>query len=276
MFKSNLNFSRISENSIMKFNQQETLNSFNIALNTKLKEYNGSSETTRANSFNEWLAGLIDAAGCFYISKYNNISCEITLCSKEVKALYKIKEKFHGSVSKSQTSNLFRWRLHKKEHLIFLLKTINGYIYLKIENFKKILDLFNIEFKQYDFSIKNAWFSGFFDGAGHVNLNKNNFQIIISITQKERLVLDLINKTFNGFLVFDKFLKSFIWYVSLEKDLWLLFEYFILNSLKSDKNTDIVSAMRFFRYKLKKYHLNQSKYLKLNHFITLFQKRKKI
>ena len=37
----------------MKFNQQETLNSFNIALNTKLKEYNGSSETTRANSFNE-------------------------------------------------------------------------------------------------------------------------------------------------------------------------------------------------------------------------------
>jgi hypothetical protein len=52
MFKPVIN-SHMSENSLMKFNQQETLNlnDFNIIINKSLKKFNDSSETTRAISF---------------------------------------------------------------------------------------------------------------------------------------------------------------------------------------------------------------------------------
>ncbi len=45
--------SRISKNVKIGINQQEMLNDFNIRINKKLKEFNSSSETTRAISFNE-------------------------------------------------------------------------------------------------------------------------------------------------------------------------------------------------------------------------------
>ena len=50
----------------------------------------------------------------------------------------------------------------------------------------------------------------------------------------------------------------------------------MLFPLQSDKKADVLSGMRFFRYKLMNYHLDNSKKMKLNHFIHLFQKRKKI
>jgi hypothetical protein len=52
MFKSNKN-SHLSKNLISGFNQQETfsLNQFNVLLNKRLAEVNGSSETTRTISF---------------------------------------------------------------------------------------------------------------------------------------------------------------------------------------------------------------------------------
>jgi hypothetical protein len=57
MYKSNKiienNISRTSKNDKTRVNQQEMLNDFNIRINKKLKEFNSSSETTRAISFNE-------------------------------------------------------------------------------------------------------------------------------------------------------------------------------------------------------------------------------
>lgn len=73
------------------------------------------SETIRTNSnFHFWLAGLIDGDGSITISKKGYVSCEIVLHKKEVSALYEIKSKLGGSVSK-KTSKTYRWRLHKKE-----------------------------------------------------------------------------------------------------------------------------------------------------------------
>jgi|SRR5215211_5670965 hypothetical protein len=59
----------------------------------------GSSETIRSATpgdesdadFNDWLAGLIDADGGFYLSKQGYASCEITMHSKEVQTLAFIK-----------------------------------------------------------------------------------------------------------------------------------------------------------------------------------------
>ena len=90
-----------------------------------------------------------------------------------------------------------------------LLNSINGYIYLKIDKFKEVLNLFNIEFKFINFSFDNAWLSGFFEGDGYVNINRCNYQITLSISQKNKQILNLISDKFNGNLSFDKSLGSY-------------------------------------------------------------------
>jgi len=72
-------------------NQQETL-------------AEGSSETIRSATpgdesdadFNDWLAGLIDADGGFYLSKQGYASCERTMHSKEVQTLAFIQKETLG------------------------------------------------------------------------------------------------------------------------------------------------------------------------------------
>jgi ubiquinol-cytochrome c reductase cytochrome b subunit len=278
MFKPNKKISHISKNSIMKFNQQETLNlnDFNIIINKCLKLFNESSETTRTISFYQWLAGLIEADGCFCISKKNYVSCEITVNSRKIKSLYKIKKYFFGRISHRKNTNSFRWRLHKKQHVKHLLNSVNGYVYLKVDKFKEVLNLFDLKFKQHEFSFYNAWLSGFFEGGGYANINKTNYQITLSILQKNTFIFLLIKKYFGGNIFYDKSWNGYSWYVTSKKDLLLIFKYFTLYPLKSDKNSDIISVKRFFRYKIMNYHLNSLKFKQLNHFIDLFQKRKKI
>ena len=148
----------------------------------------------------------------------------------------------------------------------FLLNSLNGFIYLKRDIFKKALILFDIKYKQHTFSFNNAWLSGFFEGDGTVNINRVNYQVMLSISQKKKDILNLILKYYGGFLFYDKAWNGFRWSITSQKDLFLIFQYFTLYPLKSDKHADIVSAKRFFRYKLMSYHLDSSKHSKLNHY----------
>jgi len=179
--------SRISKKDKNKINQQEMLNFFNIKINKKLKELNSSSETTRIISFNQWLGGLMDSDGTFYLSKKNYLSCEITLSLRKINSLYKIKSKFGGSIKLRIKSNAFRWRLHKKELLINFLNTINGFIFLKKELYQKVMQIYlpNEKIKNIELKNSGAGLSGFFEGDGYVNLNSSTLQIIISISQKK-------------------------------------------------------------------------------------------
>ena len=143
----------------------------------------------------------------------------------------------------------------------------------KLINVLKILD---IEYKQVAFSKKSAWLSGFFEGGGYVNINRNTYQITLSIAQKKKDILFLIQLHFGGNIFYDKSWNGYKWEVSSQSDLENLFLYFTEYPLKSSKNCDLVSAKRFFRWKLKGYHKNNTKKKQLSHFINLFQKRKKI
>lgn len=270
--------SHINDNYKIKINQQEILNDFNIRINKKLKEFKSSSETTRIISFYQWVGGLMDSDGTFYLSKKNYLSCEITVGLREYNCLYKIKSKFGGTIQKRLKSKSIRWRLSKKVLLQNFLKALNGYIYLKKEKYKQVMQLYlpNENIKEIDFIFSGAWLSGFFEGDGYVNLNKNNYQIVFSISQKNKNILEKIKFKFNGYIFFDKSWNGYKWEIYNKEDLLNLFEYFTLYPLKSYKNVDIISAKRFFRYKLLGYHLNKLKLKKLNHFIKLFQKRKKI
>jgi hypothetical protein len=100
------------------------------------KPRRGSSETIRSATpgdesdadFNDWLAGLIDADGGFYLSKQGYASCEITMHSKEVQKLAFIKHKLGGKLTPRLGSNSVRWRLHNAQGMNELLHRINGRI----------------------------------------------------------------------------------------------------------------------------------------------------
>lgn len=270
--------SRVSENVKIGINQQEMLNDFNIRINKKLKEFNSSSETTCIISFNQWLGGLMDSDGCFYFSKNGYLTCEINLSMREIDSLYKIKSKFGGSITHRVSENCLRWRLHKEDLLIKFLSALNGNIYHKIDKFEKAMNLYlpEVTIKTNNFNESGAWLSGFFEGDGCVNINSNNYQLNINISQKTSDILEKIQKVYGGNLYYDKSWSGYKWEVSNKKDLLFLFEYFTLYPLKSKKNSDIISAKRFFRYKLLDYHLNPLKQQQLNHFIKSFQNRRKI
>jgi ubiquinol-cytochrome c reductase cytochrome b subunit len=268
----------LSKKGKVGINQQEMLNSFNISINNKLREHNSSSETTRVISFNEWLGGLMDSDGSFSLSKLGYLSCEITLGVREVDSLYKIKKKFGGSVTKRSNVQTFRWRLHNRDLLRPFLESLNGHIYVKSEQYEKIMKLYlpNTSIKSISLESSEAWLSGFFEGDGYVNINSIQYQISISISQKKLPILDKLRGIYGGNIHFDKSWNGYTWQISNKEELIKMFEYFTLYPLKSKKNADLVSAMRFFRYKLLDYHLDDSRKDQLNHFIKLFQKRKKI
>ena len=180
----------------------------------------GTSETTRPissksnhksheESWNEWLAGLIDGDGCFLVSKAGYTSCEITMSLQDEHALAIIKQKLGGSVKLRSGVKALRYRLHNKKGMIDLINRINGKIRhtSRIKQLESICLRLNIDIiYPSDITKDNGWFSGFFDADGTITYSmKNNYpQLTISVTNK--LSVDLINfkYIFGGNVYFDK------------------------------------------------------------------------
>lgn len=270
--------SRVSKNVKIGVNQQEMLNDFNIRINKKLKEFNSSSETTREISFNEWLGGMMDSDGCFHLNEKKYLNCEITVPPREINSLYKIKSKFGGTISPRIGAKAIRLRLRNKKILIPFLLALNGNIHQKIDKYKQVMSMYipDVLIKEPNFDLSGAWFSGFFEGDGCVYLCDQTYNIRMTIAQKNPSILEKIKNAFGGNFTYNKTYKTYVWEAANKSDLIKLFEYFTRYPLQSKKNADIISAKRFFRYKLLGYHLNKSKHRQLDHFIKLFRERRKI
>ena len=222
------------------------------------------SETIRTNSnFDFWLAGLIDGDGSISISKRGYVSCEIVLHKKEVSALYWIKSILGGSVSQ-KTENSYRWRLHKKAGMTNLLKKINGKLLTESKKalMGAVCELYSLEVKETRSDLRtNSWFSGFFDAEGSINYHTKRNQPNISVSQKTRGVLDMINSFFGGNVYFDKSWEGYILYISKRSDIKKLLEYFEKYKLKN-KHLDLFYLKKIMNMKTLKYHLPSSE----NHF----------
>ena len=185
----------------------------------------GTSETTRAISygkpgrailFNQWLAGLIDGTGCFLISRKGNTTCEITVPIVNVTMLYFLQEKLGGKIKIRSGEQTVRWRLQNKKGILDLLTRVNGHIRQtsRLIQLNRISSVLGLQILSPDsLHSEHAWFAGFFDAVGSIEISSNSTsnipQLIISINNK--LYADVVHfrNCFGGNIYYDKGLNGY-------------------------------------------------------------------
>jgi ubiquinol-cytochrome c reductase cytochrome b subunit len=243
-----------------------------------LNSKRGSSETLRNETCLDyhWLAGLIDADGGFYVSRDRYVSCEITMHENEIQTLHWIKRSLGGSITPRTKKKAVRWRLHRRDSLEHLLHNVNGLFQterLRLQ-FEKACHVHHITvLEKSPISLTNAWFSGFFCGDGAFSINRTaGFQPSVSISQKEKAVLDEIESVAGGKVYYDKSWDGWIWWMDVRtnRDILEVFQRFSLhNPLKQAR---LKSMIRFLGYLDRGLHRDPLSQARLHHFVTLFQK----
>jgi NADH dehydrogenase/LAGLIDADG DNA endonuclease family protein len=184
---------------------------------------------SKNKNWNQWLAGLIDGDGSFYLTKNGYASLEITMDIKDEHALQIIKNIYGGSIKNISGLKALRYSLRHKQGFLALVKDVNG----EIRNSYKLMQLNKICIKYgivlvYPEKLKyeNGWFSGFFDANGSVTLNSNNGQLAITLTQKTSEVLQPLIDLYGGSIYIDRTSNNFKWYISNKEGILKLIEYF--------------------------------------------------
>jgi len=114
-------------------------------------------------------------------------------------ALYNLKHKFGGSIK--EISSGLKYKLAHRQGLIKLVNSVNGLIRNppKMLQLDKVCKLYGINFEtSKPLTFYNGWFSGLIDADGSVYYSEKSDQLIISVTQKNKYLLDPLLKLYSG------------------------------------------------------------------------------
>lgn len=189
------------------------------------------------NKYLDWLAGLTDGDGCFTITKKGYVTFELTIDTRDINCLYQIKKVFGGSI-KPGKGKFNRYRLHDKTGITAIVNGLNGRIRnpTRLLQLNRVCELYNIHFKETSIlTYDNGWLSGFIDADGSVYMNKTSVQVIISASQKNKYLLDLIAEIYGGKVYTHGKFQAFKWTLYKKKDILDILEYFKEYPLKSKK-----------------------------------------
>jgi hypothetical protein len=212
-------------------------------------EKNENFDKFNSNSFNEWLAGIIDGDGCFLLSKKGYASLEITIQLRDVRCLNLIKQKFGGSIKVRANQNHIRYRLHNKQGLLKLIYAVNGLIRnpVRMLQLTKICEKYEILFLYPEpLTYNNGWLSGFFDTDGSVYLNMISSQMFITAAQKNKLMLDPLTTLYGGTVYVSKGLEHFKWTIYRKNEIIRILDYFKLYPPRSAKFARIKLIPKYF------------------------------
>jgi len=226
----------------------------------------GTSETTRPLSFkqgfekndeswNEWLAGLIDGDGSLLLSKSGYPSCEITMSLQDEHALAIIKQKLGGSLKLRSGVKALRYRLHNKKGMIELVNRINGKIRhtSRLKQLESICSNLKIKIVYPTVITKdNGWFVGFFDADGTIAYSiKNNYpQLTISVTNKLLVDVIIFKDIFGGNVYFDKGQNGYYkWSIQARADIELFKSYLLKYPSFSNKKQRLFLTDKYYELK---------------------------
>ena len=185
--------------------------------------------SSKKKKWDQWLAGLIDGSGNFYLTKNGYASLEIKMDIRDEHALQIVKNVYGGSIKLVSGTNSLTYSLRHKSGFLSLVNDVNGYV----RNSYRLIQLNKICLKYqltliYPAKLKydNSWLSGLFDAQGKLTINCSNGQISLSILQKTSEILQPLLELYKGFVYIDRTTQSFIWYITKREDILNLVEYF--------------------------------------------------
>jgi hypothetical protein len=200
----------------------------------------------------QWIAGIADGDGCFHISKLGYVEFTVVMEPRDIACLYKIKQRYGGTIKSMARTNAFRYRLHHKEGILKIINDLNGLIQNPVRQaqFTKVCALYSVPVIQtVVLDYLSGYLSGLFDTNGSVYYSAVSQQVFITITQKSRFILDLIASVYGG-KVYPANAKAtaFKWTVSRKADvLNLIDNYFHWNNCVSAKNKKFGLVKEFYR-----------------------------
>ena len=145
--------------------------------------------------FYEWLAGLIDGDGYFYISKPKVVFLKITMDERDIDCLQLINSKLGGNIYPVPGKKAIKYVLTRKAEIFKLICSINGLIRnpIRIDQLKPIYLKYNlIMLKPKNLTFNNGWLSGFIDSDGSISMNLTHFSLTFSITQKHKDLFEVL------------------------------------------------------------------------------------
>ena len=211
----------------------------------------------KSQDFYEWLAGVIDGDGYFNLSKKGTARCNIVMDIRDKNVLYQIKHKFGGSIYSISGAKALRYQLSHKKGLITLINSINGLIRnpTRMLQMNKLCVKYEIKLLYpKPLTFNNGWLSGFIDSDGSVYFNEESGQVFISVSQKNKYLLEPLIKLYGGRVdILSPKIEAFKYIVYRKKELFnLLDNYFTRYGLKSMKNNRINLIKQFYLLRIYK------------------------
>lgn len=218
---------------------------------------NSNTQNLKNLAFKEWLAGLIDGDGYFLLSKNGYNSCEITMDARDKKVLYLIQHMYGGTVKQISNALAFKYKLRNRAGLIELINDVNGLIRnpTRLLQMNKLCVKFNIELKYPNNLIfNNGWFSGFIDSDGSIYYNEASGQVFISISQKNKYLLEPLIHIYGGRVdISSPKIEAFKYVIYRKAELFNLIDnYFSKYPLRTEKMKRINLIKEFYLVRLPK------------------------
>ena len=237
-----------NEDPSMLVGTSETVRMFSTCL-SKNEHTKGNDDTDL--KVRQWIAGVIDGDGNFHISKKGYVELSVVMEPRDIACLYKIKQRYGGSVKATSHAKAVRFRLHHMAGIQQVIKDVNGLIQnpVRLLQFKKVCLLYHVEtIPSIELKYDSAYLSGLFDTDGSVYFNKKSMQVFITVTQKGRELLDILVPVYGGVVrSSNKNATAFKWTVSKKMDvLNLIDNYFHWNNCVSAKNKKFGLVKHFY------------------------------
>ena len=228
-------------------------------------------------AFRQWLAGLIDGDGYFLLTKNGYNSCEITRDTRDKKVLYLIQHKYGGSVKQISNAYAFKYKLRNRAGLIALINDVNGLIRnpTRLLQINKLCEKFNIELKYANNVIFNhGWLSGFIDSDGSVYFNEASGQVFISISQKNKHLLEPLIHIYGGRVdISSPKIEAFKYVIYRKAELYNLIDnYFNKYPLRTEKMKRVNAIKQFYLVRPSK---KENDVVKLNEWVKFKDKWEK-
>ena len=175
----------------------ETVRMFSSCLSSKKEQGNDDTDL----KVRQWVAGVIDGDGNFHISKKGYVELSVVMEPRNIACLYKLKQRYGGSVKATSHAKAVRFRLHHMAGIQKVIKDLNGLFQnpIRFAQFSKVCSLYNVAILPTEsLTYSSAYLSGLFDSDGSVYYNRQSMQIFITVSQKRRYLLDILVSVYGG------------------------------------------------------------------------------